>query len=121
MRPMDHAMLGMLVLGTPATAAVQAYACTLSRDEARIDLRFDLDPASFSPALDSREPPRRRVSRVTLSDGRGFEAEAILGQDGSRGFWADSENMLLTVAADGTARLSDAAKTPWQGQCKEID
>ncbi|MBY6119863.1 hypothetical protein [Mameliella alba] len=122
MRPVTQAALWSLALPAvhgPAYAAVDTFDCALSRDGVRMNLRFDLDPASFSPPVDPADPPRRRISRVRMADAE-FEAEAILGQDGSHGFWAATQGMLMTVAPDGTARMSDHGERPWQGQCREI-
>ncbi|WP_323768617.1 hypothetical protein [Antarctobacter sp.] len=118
---MEHAVLGSLLLGalhSPARAAVEAYDCDLARGGDRLSLRFDLDTASFAPPLDPNEPPRRRVSRVTLGDD-GFTAEAILSENGQRGFWSPDRGWLLTMDRDGAARLSDADQAPWLGRCKE--
>lgn len=122
MRPVTQAALWSLAFPAvhgPAHAAVETYDCALSRDGTRMDLRFDLDPASFAPPVDAADPPRRRVSRVRM-EGTEIEAEAILGQDGARGFWASAQGLLMTVSPDGTARMSDHGERPWQGQCKEI-
>lgn len=122
MRPVTQAALWSLAFPAvhgPAHAAVDTYDCALSRDGTRMDLRFDLDPASFAPPVDPADPPRRRVSRVRMEDAE-IEAEAILGQNGSRGFWASAQGLLMTVSPDGSARMSDHGERPWQGQCKEI-
>ncbi|WP_300437527.1 hypothetical protein [uncultured Mameliella sp.] len=122
MRPVTQAALWSLAFPAvhgPALAAVDTYDCALSRDGTRMDLRFDLDPASFAPPVDAADPPRRRVSRVRMEDAE-IEAEAILGQNGSRGFWASAQGLLMTVSPDGSARMSDHGERPWQGQCKEI-
>ncbi|MBT52371.1 MAG: hypothetical protein CMF72_03025 [Mameliella sp.] len=121
MRAVEHAVLGSLLLGalhSPARAGVESYDCDLTRGKDSLSLRFDLDTASFAPPLHRAEPPQRRVSRVTLSDG-GFTAEAILSETGQRGFWSPDRGWLLTVNRDGAARLSDAGDTPWLGRCKE--
>lgn len=121
MQVIGKAALGALVLGGlhgPARAGVESYDCAMTRGDASLTLRFDIDPASFAPALDAGDPPRRQVSRVTVGDS-GFMAEAILSETGQRGFWAPARNWLLTMERDGKARLSAAQGSAWNGYCKE--
>jgi hypothetical protein len=117
----DGAVLGAVAvcaLSGAVDAAPQAYDCTLARDAETLRLRFDLDPSSFAPPLDSAEPPHRTVSHVKLRDA-GFEAEAILTENGARGFWSAERGWLLTMERDGAARLSDDAQGAWTGYCRE--
>lgn len=117
----QRAILGLSALCAGATAGAAApvtYACTLSRDGTVLDLTFDIDPASFAPPFDENDPPRRQVSRVMLGTER-FEAEALLTQDGTRGFWAPERNMMLTMARTGAARFSDGAATDWRVHYEE--
>lgn len=117
----QHAALGAAALCAVASglaAAPVAYACDLTREGKTLRLAFDIDPASFALPLDAGDPPRRKVSRVVL-EGDSFEAEAVLTEDGTRGFWAPDRDLMLTVAPTGAARFSDSAGTDWRGECKE--
>lgn len=100
---------------------METYDCLLTRGDAQLRLRFDIDPASFSPPLDAKDPPRRQVSRVTIGARPSFEAEALLSRGGTRGFWSGGHGVMLTRAPDGTARMTDGDDTaPWRGDCKEM-
>lgn len=117
----ESVVLGTVVLCTLAQDARTApvgYECLLERGAADLRLDFDIDPASFADPIDPREPPRRRVSRVTLG-GESFEAEALLTEGGSRGFWAPGRGILLTKAPAGAARMSDGNAASWRGRCEE--
>jgi hypothetical protein len=102
-----------------AQAAPQTHDCALTRKDGKLHLQFYMDTASFAPPVNRADPPRRTVSRVTLGDTT-FAAEAILTEDGTRGFWAPGRDWLLTLGRDGTARMSDETPDAWTGQCVEI-
>ncbi len=124
MRAAEATVLGaaaaLSALAGAARAAPDTYDCLLVRADATLRLSFTLAPASFGPAYDPAEPHQRRISRVTL-EGAGFEAEALLTEDGTRGFWSPQRAMLLTRAPDGAARFSDDAQDlPWTGRCEEV-
>ncbi|SMX50616.1 hypothetical protein [Maliponia aquimaris] len=110
------AMLCALATAAPATPV--AYACDLIRDAETLRLTFDIDPVSFAPAVDPNDPPRRQVSHVALGNDR-FEAEAVLTEDGTRGFWSPERDLMLTLPRTGRVRLSDGADADWRGECKE--
>ncbi|MGP6088362.1 hypothetical protein [Antarctobacter jejuensis] len=123
MRAAEGTVLGAAAALSALAGAVRAasleYDCLLTRDDANLRLSFTFEPASFAPALDPADPPRRQVSRVTV-EGATFEAEALLTGDGTRGFWAAGRGLMLTRAPDGAARLTDDAHAaPWHGHCEE--
>lgn len=122
MRSATLASLGTAAIWVAATSAAEArpklYDCALSREAESLRLKFDLDPGSFALPLDARDPPRRTVSRVHV-DGSPFEAEALLTETGTRGFWAADRGWLLTMTPAGAARMSDERKAPWVGHCEE--
>lgn len=106
-------------LATGASASPVSYACELAREGRALALTFDLDPASFAPPMDEHEPPHRQVSRVMLN-GATFEAEAVLTEDGTRGFHAPERGLMLTMARGGETLLSEGTDIDWRGRCREM-
>ncbi|ETA50438.1 hypothetical protein [Ponticoccus alexandrii] len=98
-------------------AAMETWSCQLQGDCGALDLRMVLDPAVLSDPVASGEPQRRWTAQVTMVDDR-FDAEALLTDDGWRGFHRGAEGLMLTKAPDGTARLTRGA-VEWTGRCEE--
>ena len=73
------------------------------------NVEFTIDLNQFAPAVDANDPPRRKVTLVTMGDAQ-FPAEPIWFEGGIRGFsaegWGGSE-MLFIVQPDQTATLVD--------------
>ena len=71
-------------------------------------LRFEIDRNQFVDAINTNEPPRNKVTDVTMN-GETFAAEPFLIGD-VRGFWADNKeagNRILMIEADGTAQYAE--------------
>ncbi|SFS10143.1 hypothetical protein [Yoonia litorea] len=89
-------------LASPATAAV------VTCDLAGVPVSFAIDAAQFAPAQNAGEPPRRRVTHVTMGD-TAFAAEPFRLGD-TVGFWTKDSvgaETMLVVNADGTAVYAD--------------
>ncbi|MDU8912114.1 hypothetical protein [Aestuariicoccus sp. MJ-SS9] len=102
----------------PAPAMAERIVCQLGE----VTLGFEIDRAQFAPAVDGGEPPRRAETLVEMGGDR-FLAEPILMATGHRGFWAESHEgreLLLLIAPDGSARLSDSGRdADLEGTCSE--
>lgn len=85
-----------------------------------VALRFEIDPSQFVDAHVPGEPPRNKVTWVTLGDVE-FEAEPIRMADGTRGFWANVAGVehLMTTRADGMGTYASTGAVPYMsGRCK---
>jgi len=74
-----------------------------------VDLHFVIDHNQFSDAVDVNDPPRRKVTLVTLGDEQ-YSAEPMIIGD-VRGFWQDTEAMIdriFTMQADGSGVYSES-------------
>ncbi|MBS0122548.1 hypothetical protein [Thetidibacter halocola] len=109
-------LAGMVTMASTgqAGAAPEAWLCAFAPPFET--LRFTLDPAQFADPVSPDEPPRRQLSRVTLPNVE-LTAEAILTQDGGRGFFLAERAMLLIRHSDGSATLTaDGARLG--GECR---
>lgn len=99
-----------------APLAAETLRCDLTPDcvgsaacDAITTVQFTIDLNQFAPAVDANDPPRRKVTLVTMGAAQ-FPAEPIWFQGGIRGFsaegWGGSE-MLFIVQTDHTATLVD--------------
>lgn len=91
-----------------ATWAAPAMADIIACDLSGVPVRFEIDHTQFAPAIDAREPERRRVTTVTMGDAS-FPAEPIMIGD-VRGFWAEGmggSDVMMVMQADGSAVYAD--------------
>ncbi len=91
-----------------ASLAGPAMAEVVTCDLSGTQLSFAIDHAQFAPAMDSAEPPRRRITTVQMGDAR-FPAEPLL-MGNVRGFWAEGmggSDIMMVMQADGSAVLSN--------------
>lgn len=109
-------ILGAGLLAGEATA-LETWSCRLQGDDGALDLSMMLDPAVLSDPVSGAEPQRRWTAQVAMAGDR-FEAEALLTDDGWRGFHRGAAGLMLTKAPDGTARLTQGA-VEWTGRCEE--
>lgn len=109
--------VGAGLLAFPALAAPETWACALAGHDGTMTVQVVLDPAVLSDPVATDEPQRRWTARVSMA-GEAFEAEALLTEDGWRGFHRGAEGLMLTKAPDGAARLTRGT-AEWTGQCKE--
>lgn len=88
----------------PSLAMAEIVSCDLSG----IPVQFEIDRAQFAPALDLKEPPRRRITTVQMGDAQ-FPAEPIRMGD-VRGFWAEGlggSEVMMVMQGDGSAVYAD--------------
>ncbi len=87
------------------TAHADDIRCAMDNGEA---LTFAIDRTQFVAPQDPNDPPRRKISQVSLGDKR-FPAEPfIIGP--VRGFHADGlggSSVMFSVVADGSAKLAN--------------
>ena len=114
-----------------APVAAASWACTLSGPcpdatacpDDPVRIAFDIDPGQFAPPVGPSDPPRRRLTSVTLN-GETFDAEPIRMAGGIRGFWGlpgPGSDRILLIEADGAARYDDPARQgQLTGTCKTI-
>ena len=107
----------MLAIANVTSARAELVECVLSepctttgvclRDS--IDLHFVIDRNQFADAVNVNDPPRRKVTLVTLGDEE-FSAEPMIIGD-VRGFWQDTEatgDRIFTMQADGSGVYSES-------------
>ena len=109
-------MVAPLCAALASPAMGESIAC----DIAGIPVRFEIDMTQFAPPVDPGEPPRRRVTTVSLGSQQ-FEAEPmVMGE--LRGFWTDGEDaaqVLMIIQPDGAATLTNAPPgTEKTGRCE---
>ncbi len=92
-------------------------------DETIVDLTFEIDRLQFIDPQDRSEPPRRKLSQVSMAD-RQFPAEPFLMGD-VRGFWAEGlagSHSIFIVNADGTAKFSNSEMGEHLiGTCEDLE
>lgn len=76
-------------------------------DEIAKTLAFEIDRNQFASPVNSNEPPFKKVTTVQLGS-KSFAAEPFFIDD-TRGFWAESQDTIFVVEADGSASLEDGA------------
>ena len=107
----------LLICLTASPALAERVSCTLSQPcpiltdcaTETLALDFVIDRSQFVAAVDVNEPPRKKVTVVTLGEEQ-FRAEPFLIGD-VRGFWQDTEAMsdrMFTMQADGSAIYSES-------------
>lgn len=96
---------------------METWSCRLQGYGEALNLRMVLDPAVLSDPVSGAEPQRRWTAQVAMAGDR-FEAEALLTDDGWRGFHRGAEGLMLTKAPDGSARLTRGT-VEWTGRCEE--
>lgn len=85
-----------------------------------VTLAFNIDPNQFVDPVSKNEPPRNKVTWVSLHNER-FQAEPIRMDNGIVGFWADIDGTshLMTVQADGSSHYSKSDNsTRLSGYCE---
>lgn len=102
-----------LCLGSPVAAATEKIECLFQSPcpegviciaNAPISMDFTIDLNQFAPPINAREPPRNKVTRVTVGTAM-FQAEPLVLSGGIRGFWAEHDGVehLMTMQPDRTA------------------
>ena len=116
----------VLLMCVPGVAWAERVECTFTppclgsicyADE--IPVAFTIDHNQFAPALDPKEPPRNKVTTVALGEER-FQAEPIVMDDGTRGFWANIAGVdhLMTMRPDGMGTYATTGAIPFMsGHC----
>lgn len=123
------AALGAWALAPPAEARVERIECTLSapcpgqaaclsRD---VEVRFAIDLNQFALAFSPDEPPRKKITTVTVGSER-FSAEPILMVGDVRGFWAETYEgtHLLTFSPGQDAVYSRPVNEKLTGRCEVL-
>lgn len=114
--PYKHLSATMLATSVSSFAHADVLNCSFTElcdaDDSCVlvtmDLRFEIDRNQFVDAINTNEPPRNKVTDVTMN-GETFTAEPFLIGD-VRGFWADTKeagNRILMIEADGTAQYAE--------------
>ena len=91
-----------------ATLAAPAFADQIRCDLDGVAVAFDLDRAQFAPPVDDGEPPRRRLTSVTMGNAQ-FPAEPFIIAD-AIGFSAEGmggSEIMMVIQADSSAMLAD--------------
>lgn len=89
-----------------------------------VTVSFEIDHTQFVAPVDRREPPRNKVTRVSLRNATGdreFRAEPIVMADGTRGFWAEIDGIehLMTIRPDGRGSyVTSGAAAQLTGRCR---
>jgi len=123
------------IAATPANATTERIACQFHRPclEATVcvpdavALAFTIDRTQFAPPHDPKEPPRNKVTHVSVTHAAlgadTFKAEPILMVDGTRGFWAhlDGVDHLMTLRQDGRSTYATTGPIPpMTGHCEIV-
>lgn len=94
----------LLCASVGGPAAAEMITC----DMAGTAVAFEIDHTQFSLPQSPDDPPRRKVTSVTMGDAI-FDAEpVVLGE--ARGFWAEGQtgaNVILMMQDDGSAIYTD--------------
>lgn len=91
--------------------------------EGPLPVSFEIDHRQFAPPVSPQEPPRNKVTLVSLGEER-FKAEPIVLDDGTRGFWANLGGVdhLMTMRPDGRGTYSTSGGIPLMtGLCETTE
>jgi len=115
------------IFAGPALALIEHVECTVTAPCATtgacppdpIIVRFTIDRNQFASAISSDEPPRNKVTTVTIGTEQ-FTAEPILMAGGVRGFWKESfeGSHLLTFSVGDDAVYSRPIGQRLIGECE---
>jgi len=125
-----YAITAMALLAACPTSAIERISCVLNTScsgeticaPKTSELHFGIDPNQFVAPIDAKEPPRNKVTIVSM-DGESFRAEPIQTEFGLRGFWSaqNGTERLLTIQPDGTATYSLSSELgQLTGKCEVI-